>query len=250
MKITIAETKSFQDAVSVLSELVNEGKFSIKKDQIEFIAMDPANVAMVIFRMFSSACAEYSVKEELDIGVNLTNFKMILRRAKATDMITLEFEEKNNKLKITMKGGNTRTFQMPVLELEERKINLPNLEFDSKIIISSDIIIEAIDDAEIVGDSVSFSCEDKKLLISARGDLSQANIDIEDLGLDGGVKIDCKQKSVSKYSIEYLKKMLKGSKLSKITTLQFKMDYPLKLDFLDKDKMSVTFILAPRVDQD
>ena len=51
----------------------------------------------------------------------------------------------------------------------------------------------------------------------------------------------------SKYSIEYLKKIIKGSKLADTVTLQFNKDYPLRLDYLVKDKLSLSIILAPRV---
>ena len=50
--------------------------------------------------------------------------------------------------------------------------------------------------------------------------------------------------------IEYLKKIIKGSKLSDKVVLQFDKDYPLKADYLVKDKLSLSVILAPRVSND
>jgi hypothetical protein len=35
-----------------------------------------------------------------------------------------------------------------------------------------------------------------------------------------------------------------------IASVQFNKDYPLKLDFKEVDKVSLSFILAPRVDND
>ena len=81
--------------------------------------MDPANVAMVVFRLLSSAFVEYQVKEESTIAINLNNFKQVLRRIKANDNLTLEVME--NKLKITLAGDNVRTFFLPLLDLEEKE---------------------------------------------------------------------------------------------------------------------------------
>ena len=54
----------------------------------------------------------------------------------------------------------------------------------------------------------------------------------------------------AKYSIEYLKKMIQGSKLSPQVYIRFNTDYPLKLEFKVMDKLMMAFILAPRVDND
>ena len=59
---------------------------------------------------------------------------------------------------------------------------------------------------------------------------------------------DNKDKIKSKYSIEYLKKMIAASKVSSTVKVQFNKDYPLKMEFLDLDKVMLSFILAPRVD--
>ena len=54
----------------------------------------------------------------------------------------------------------------------------------------------------------------------------------------------------SKYSIEYLNKMIGGSKLSDSVTLQLNNDYPLKIEYKAIDKVDLAFILAPRVEND
>ena len=102
MRLTLAEPKYLKDSISIISDLVNEGNFKIDSSGIEMIAMDPANVAMVIFKLLSSAFIEYDVKEEINIAVNLSNMKQILRRAKPSDTLTLELDQKN-KLKIHLK---------------------------------------------------------------------------------------------------------------------------------------------------
>ena len=113
MKLTLAEPTYLKESVSIISDLVNEARFKITPDAIELVAMDPANVAMVIFKLLSSSFTEYDVKEEQEISINLSNLKQILRRAGANDMLTLEIED--NKLKIQLKGDSTRTFNLPLI---------------------------------------------------------------------------------------------------------------------------------------
>ena len=58
------------------------------------------------------------------------------------------------------------------------------------------------------------------------------------------------EKVKAKYSIEYLKKMIGGAKLSENVEIRFNNDYPLRLDFKRIDKLALSFILAPRVENE
>lgn len=248
MKLTLAEPKYIKDSITIISELVNEGRFKVSKDSLELVAMDPANVAMVIFRLFSSAFTEYDLKDTVEFGINLSNLKQILRRAGPNDMLTLELDEEN-KLKVELKGGIKRTFSLPIIELEEKEQKVPDLQFPVQITTASGILSDAIDDVDIVADSVSFSAEPEMFSISAQGDLSQAKIDIK-AAESTFISMKSAEKVRSKYSIEYLKKMAMGCKLSDEVTIMFNKDYPLKLEYKAIDRLLLSFILAPRVEND
>ncbi len=245
MKLSIAETKYFKEPVGIISDLVSEAKFNITKDAIELVAMDPANVAMVVFKLLSTAFVEYDVKEPVRIAINLSNLKQVLRRVKANDTLSLEVDD--NKLKITLKSANTRTFFLPIIDVEEKEQKVPDLKFSTTIVCPSTTLNDAIDDVDIIGESVAFMGEEKKFTISATGDLSRATIEINP---DSETKIVSKEKTRSKYSIEYLKKMIQGAKISDKVSINFSKDYPLKLDYTALNKVSLSFILAPRVEND
>ena len=197
MRLSIAEPKYLKESIAIISELVNEATFKINAQGIELVAMDPANVAMVIFKLLASSFVEYKVDKPQELAINLSNLKQVLRRAKPNDAITLELEE--NKLKITFKSNTTRTFSLPIIDLEEKEQRVPELNFAATIKLASTVLNEAVEDVDIVAESVSFLAEPGKLTIQAEGDLSKANIEIED-GKE--TKIDVKGDKVrSKYSI-------------------------------------------------
>jgi len=248
MKLCLADPKYLKDSISIISELVNEARFKVTSDGIELVAMDPANVAMVIFKLLSSAFVEYDIKKEIEIAINLSNLKQVLRRAKPNDILTLELTE-DNKLNVELKGNTKRVFSLPIIELEEKEQKIPDLKFPITVSTSSSILNEAIEDVDIVAESVSFIIDGKNFIIEAAGDLSKANIEIKE---DKVTKIvsDTKDKVKAKYSIEYLKKMMTGSKIADKVKIQFNRDYPLKLDYTAVDKIMLSFILAPRVENE
>lgn len=245
MKLTLSEPKLLKESISIISDLVAETRIRLMKDRMELIAMDPANVAMVIFKMLSSAFSVYDVKEDMTLAINLGNLKQVLRRAKPKDILTLEVVD--GKLKIILKEKNTRTFYLPLIDLEEKEQRIPNLTAKVIVEMPSETLNEAIEDTDIIGESVTFGVHDMKLLISAVGDLTKAEVTINE---DDSVKINTQGDQKAKYSIEYLKKMIQGSKLSDRVTLKFSQDYPLIIEYTELDKVSLTFILAPRVDTD
>jgi len=247
MRLSLTEPGYLKDSIAVISELVNEARLKITPDGLELVAMDPANVAMVIFKLLSSCFSEYDVKNTIEIGINLNNLKQILRRAKPNDKLTLELLP-DQKLQITLKSSSTRTFNLAILELEDKEQKIPELEFPVSIKMSSSALSESIEDVGIVAESVTFEAEPNKFTVKAEGDLSKAQVEIpSDEGTNISVQGD---KFRSKYSIEYLKKIMNGGKLADTVEILFNQDYPLRVDYKVVDKVLLSFILAPRVEND
>ena len=247
MKLTLAEPKYLKESISIISELVNEARFKITKNAIELVAMDPANVAMVVFKLLSSIFVEYDVQEDTELAINLSNLKQVLRRIKPNDMLSLELAE--NKLKIILDGTSKRTFSLPIIELEEKEQKVPDLNFPITISAPSYVLSDAVEDVDIIGESVSFMIDGKKLVISAESDLSEANIAIQETE-EVKIMSDVSEVIKAKYSIEYLKKMMNAGKLVPEVKINFNKDYPLRLDYKAVDKIMLSFILAPRVEND
>lgn len=245
MKLILAEPRLLKDSIGAISDFVNEVSFKVEKDKIEIIAMDPANVAMIVFRLLGSAFVEYDVKKAVNISLNLDNLNSVLRRAKPSDTLILELDEDRNRLKVQLKGESTRTFDLSLLDLDESTQKMPNLKFTTSIEMPSNVLSDAIEDMDIVAESLSFITEKDKFIIEAEGRLNSAVVEVSE---DEGVSINIKEdRVISKYSIEYLKKMIKGSKLSDKVLLQYSNEHPLQVDYKVMDKLMLSFILAPRM---
>ncbi len=245
MKLVLAEPKYLTDSISIISELVNEVTLKIQKNKIDLIAMDPANVAMSLFTLLSSAFSEYSVDGTKEISINLEQLKQVLKRAKPSDTISLSLDEKKNKLKIQIVGTSTRTFDLSLLNLDEKEPKVPDLTFPVKITIATSSFDEAIEDMGIISDALSLTAEKERFIIDSSSNLHAARVELqadEETSIENTLSL-----VTSKYSLEYLKKMIKASKLTNTVKIQFDKDYPLRLDYLVKDKMSLSFILAPRI---
>ena len=226
MKLTLAETKYLKDGLGVISEIVTEATIKVNTDGLEIVAMDPANVALVVYRLLSSSFVSYEIQEPTTITINLNNLKQVLRRVKGSDTLTMELEE--NKLKLTLQSTTKRIFFLPLIELEEKEQKVPDLSFSATVVTQSSQFIDAVDDVDVVGESVTFAVKDSTFIISSKGDLTKATVDIP---ADKTTKVVCEDEGLkAKYSIEYLKKMMQAAKLSDTVQIKFSRDYPLKLE--------------------
>ncbi len=249
MKLTLAEPKFLKESIGIISELVNDVTLRVDSNGIQAVAMDPANVALVNFRLFSSAFAEFDVKTPMELSINLDNLKNVLKRAKPTDSVVLSRETGDNRLNITLAGNTKRTFHIPLINMDSSEQKIPKLTFSTRVEMPSDQLDEAIEDVGIIAESVALMIKEGKFLINSENNLSEAKVEMPDS--DSMILVSKKDEDVSsKYSIDYLRKMVKGSKLADNVAVEFNNDYPLRLAYTVIDKVHLEFILAPRVSND
>jgi len=240
MIIKLDHPNLLSKAVDVISELVTEVRLKFNEFGLVITAIDPANVAMVSFKLPRSTFKQYEVNNDI-LGINLDNLKQVLKRCGIGSQLIIEAEE--NTLKLSILDRIKRDFTLALLEVETEDKDLPNLEFVSKIELPSVDFIASIEDCGIVSDSCSFQIKDGNFIIEAKGlNSAKSQFSSDEIKIDAQ---DCK----SKYSLEYLQKFLKASKLCVKTGLNFSNDYPLRMD-CKTDQMEISFVLAPRVEND
>lgn len=216
MLVKLDNPKIFSDVIGIISELVTEVKIKADKQGLSIVAIDPANVALVAFNIPSTAFSQFEANEEV-LGVSLDNLKMILRRCSPGSNLIMQTED--NFLKIEIHDKIKRSFSLALINIEAEEKAIPSLEFSSKVEMNSIDFSEAIEDCLIVADACSFLIKENKFIIESKGLNSAKNEFSQD-----EVKIDGSE-SKAKYSLEYLQKFTKASKLSEKVRINFSDDY-------------------------
>ena len=67
---------------------------------------------------------------------------------------------------------------MPLIDTEEKEQKVPELNFPVNIKTHSTIFNDAIEDIDIVAESVTFDIENKNFIITGESDLSKAHVEI------------------------------------------------------------------------
>lgn len=241
MLVKLENPSVLSRVIEIISELVTEVRIKVDNLGLSITAIDPANVAMVGFKLPRNSFSQFETENEI-LGVNLENLKRILRRCGSGSLV---LERKENVLSIQILDRIKRNFNLSLIDVEGDDIDfsskVQNMEFSSKIKINSTDLIASIEDCAVVADACSFIIKDGKFRIEARGlDSAMSEFSGDEAEINGE---NCR----AKYSLEYLQKFIKGAKLCDKIILEFADDHPLKMDF-KTGNMELGFILAPRVE--
>jgi len=229
-------------AIDIISEIVTEVRIKVNEYGLSITAMDPANVAMIGFKLPKSAFSQFEVGKE-DLGISLENLKKVLRRAGAGSSIIMKSED--NLLEIQIQDRIKRNFTISLIDIEGEEIDfdakVSRMEFTSKVELASADFVDAVEDCSVVADACAFIIENEKFVIESKG-LNSARAEFS--GDEAKIQAE---PGKARYSLEYLQKFAKGAKLCEKTNINFAEDHPLKLDFRTPN-MEISFVLAPRVE--
>ncbi len=242
MLFKLKEPEVFLRGVEIISGLVSEVRLELSDSGLSITAIDPANVALVNFHMPKESFLDFEVEKET-LGINLDDLRKILRRASSSSSIV--FERVENFLEISVQDKIKKDFKLSLIEVDSEKIDFSDkvskMEFVTEVKLDSKDLSDSIEDCLVVADACSFSVSDKKFVIEAKNLNSvRSEFSLDEADISG-------EDTKSRYSLEYLTKFMKGSKLSERAILNFSDEHPLKISFVNS-KGTLRFILAPRVE--
>lgn len=231
--------------IEVTSPLVNEVKLNIKPNKISLKAVDPAHVAMVNLEVKDEAFEEYKATE-MELGIDMDKLSSIMRLASSGDIVSLEYDEKSNKLIIKIgnlvrKMGLIDTTGMP-------DPNMPNLKLPATVKLKASELNQGVRASEAVSDHLALTVNKDNFELFAEGDTDTVNLKLpKDLLAELSTDSKCK----SLFSIDYFSNMIKPVKGEDLITIMLGNDNPIRVEFDFADnKGHVTYLLAPRIESE
>jgi proliferating cell nuclear antigen len=241
MKLKLDDPRILANLIGIISELVTEVRLKVNKDGVHLVAVDPASVAMIHFDIPAELFSVFEVEKDEVLGVNLDNLKSIMRRCSLGCSMVLEKED--NVLKIGIRDKIKRDFNLALIDVEGEEKEIPKWEFKSVVKMDSQNFVDAIEDCLVVSDACSFIAEPSRFIVEAKG-LHSAKTEFS----SDEVQI-FSDNSKARFSLEYLSKFIKGAKISNKVEINFSDNHPMKINF-PAGKIMLSFVLAPRVEQD
>jgi len=231
--------------IDVTSPLVNEAKFNITSKGISLKAVDPAHVAMVELDIKSTAFEEYK-SDDMELGIDLDKLSGIMRLADSGDTVSLEYDEKSNRLIVRIGNLVRRMGLIDTAGMPDSKV--PDLDLPAKAIITASELSKGVRASEAVSDHLALSIDKEAFELFAEGDTDTVNLK---LPKDMLVELSSPGKFKSLFSIDYFSNMIKPVKAGDPITIFLGNDNPIRVDFdIAEKKGHVTYLLAPRIESE
>lgn len=243
MKFKLKEPKLFVNAIGAVSELVQDDVIvRFEKDSFNIVAMDPAQIAMVILRIDKSAFDNYEIVEPGVVGADMAFLSKLLGHVQGDE---LEFSVTTNKIILKCVGTSSRKFEVPlhVVNTEVRK--KPTLEVHATAVVPVGLLTQAISDTSTVGDATNFDVSKEGIKVLGVGQLGKVETDWDSKVLK---ELNVVQPAKVGIANDYLNKVLKGGKLTDMVLMHFRTNYPLIMEFKVGTKISLGYIIAPRIE--
>ena len=155
----------------------------------------------------------------------------------------LELSNKGKTLRVGFIAEDAeRYYELNNVELMERNQRIPDLKMQACVHLQSNLFAQLIEDVDAVGESVSLLAEYNSVTISGESEYNNYHSTLTP-------NLDVPSPQRAKYSIEYLKKIIEASNISRNAFIEWSKDYPLRITYQNPVAgISLVFILAPRID--
>ena len=192
-------------------------------------------------------------------------------------MIKFEYNQnKADKLIITLDNINDnsktpqKSFELSLMDIDNEYLEVPEISSDIELTISSEQIVQIINEMSQFGSDVKFQCNEDDIILESVGDGNKMNVQIKESDIESyAIVEDLNYNSV--YSLKYLQNIAAFQKLNKNIDIIFIEDNPAMFiydlnehDWKDDDsdieeedndeedkpamKNIIKFYLAPKLD--
>lgn len=247
-------TNLFQH-IKLFTEYVN---ITFSKEKLYLQTMDSSRVSIVEIFLPHNWFQNYDLKNEesITIGINSTILFKVLNTRDKQQNIYLKYDNDNSdKFYIDFVSEDKtvfdKHFELPLIELDVDVMQIPEMESDADISLPSTYFAGIINQLEIFGDTIEFSCNEDKIILnslSVESGKMTVNIDIEDItsyAINEGETMNIS------FSLNRLHNICMYNKLSKEVEIMLTNNFPMKITYpLNMDEAKMVFYLAPKISED
>ena len=206
MEAEFKDAEVFKKMMDTIGSLMSDVSIDFNEEGFAIKAMDPANIAMVLFEAKKSIFSSFNIEKPIKISVSLDDLNGILKLAKKEDK--LKISDSKNRLIIDINGKNKQHFGIPLIDENYTAQKIPQLKFTAEVTVLSSLIKDSVKAASLVDDSIYFIVDRPRFMISSKSEEKEFS---QELSINENKEIfDLKSESMtrSKYSIDYLSKFM------------------------------------------
>lgn len=207
---------------------------------LRITAIDESSTVLVNLKLEASKFTKFECKKPvMHLGVHLVWFHTILKTIGNDESIVLSVEHDDQHILnigiVNPDEGSEKQYKLKMLDLDNSKINVPKLQFDVRIIMSSVKFQKLCKEMDIISNYVEIKCTKDKIVFSCKGDMIDTLTVPYKNDPNIGVTIIKSDKSPQViqgiYELRRLVLFAKCASLSTDIEIYMKNDFPLALKY-------------------
>jgi len=227
-----------------IKEQADEGMIEFTKDKLAFHSTDIAGAC------FIDATLITPITDEFKLAIDVQKYYSTLNAMK-TKSVTIDF----NRHAVITGGKLKREVTSLVEEVLRKQQAPPPLTFPACIEAPASDLIEFLESVDKMGSEegalpvkVFVELKNKKFTLYSINELKEKTVSEFDMI---SIEKDSKVELLSGFSFDYLLKIAKNIKKTKIENIKIHMgnNFPCKIE-IENDYLSVAWIVAPRIEDD
>lgn len=255
----------------VIKPYIKETNILINKDGLKISTLDTSKVSLTYIKLDSNKFESYICEKPIIIGIDTNIFFKTIKSSNRRETITLYMNKnEEDKLGIELADpfmGKIKDYKIPLLALDDKVINVSDIQFDYVINMPSIQFQQIIKDIQLlegkvveiksISKQLIFSCEDGlanfktsiteidyKLNKDQQALLQQNGEDIKSIKFE---KFNDKIVQ-GKFKLNHLMNFIKASHLCENMNILLTNDKPLILEYFVADLGILRFLLMSHID--
>ena len=243
------QSAALKTLFDTLKDLLEDVCLEFDHDGLRLVSPDSTHIAVIHLKLDAANFEEFACKEPLAVGVNITRLYKLLKSVSNSDTITLFVDASDTaNLGIRVENSERRsntTFRIGMMDIQFNHLELPPIEFDSRLSLPSNDLQKLIRDMASIADRVEITNTSDRLTLACTGDFcSQETV------LEESSKFTSSMQASTKiiqgvFSLSYLAIFCKCSSLCPTVELNLKNDYPIIFGYSVAALGDLKLLLSP-----
>ena len=226
-----SQSSALKALFDTLKDLLEDACLEFDVDGVRLVSPDSTHIAMVHLRLDASNFEEYHCPRPLAVGINITRLFKLLKSIASSDALTLFVDAADaTHLGIRVESGERRTnttFKIGMMDIEPIKIDLPPIECDSCLSLSSTDLQKIIRDMSSIADRVEITNTKDRLALACAGDFCSQETVLEESNKFSASMQTTTGIIQGVFSLSYLAIFCKCSALCPAVEINLRNDWPI-----------------------
>lgn len=175
------QASSFKATFEVLKDILNDINIYFDKNGMKVTTLDTARTSLIDLNLSAENFEQYECNIPVIAGVNITNFHKLLKTISNNDILCCEITD-NEYLNIyisnSSKSSKTK-FQLKLLDVDEDRIELPEIEMNIITILPSIDFQRICRDMNHISTELVVTRKQNKIYFECEGDFANQKTEIE-----------------------------------------------------------------------